>query len=134
MFVTDQNEMSNDNRVTIRLSKEQYFLYEMRAAAKGMRVSTYVKSLLDECESSSSNQLAELLRLFKSLDKKTSLITEILMAQKDEKPAHTESGAVDNLSLEMLLMLRAMAKPEQLKMAHARMREKDFPILNLQDY
>ena len=76
--------MSNDNRVTIRLSKEQYFLYEMRAAAKGMRVSTYVKSLLDECESSSSNQLAELLRLFKSLDEKTSLITEILMAQKDE--------------------------------------------------
>ena len=107
--------MSNDNRVTIRLSKEQYFLYEMRAAAKGMRVSTYVKSLLDECESSSSNQLAELLRLFKSLDEKTSLITEVLMAQKDEKPAHTESGAVDNLSLEMLLMLRAMAKPEQLK-------------------
>ncbi len=105
-----------------------------RAAAKGMRVSTYVKSLLDECESSSSNQLTELLRLFKSLDEKTSLITEVLMAQKDEKPSDKESGAVDNLSLEMLLMLRAIANPEQLKMAHARMREKDFPIRNLQDY
>ena len=103
--------MSNDNRVTIRLSKEQYFLYEMRAAAKGMRVSTYVKSLLDECESSSSNQLAELLRLFKSLDEKTSLITEVLMAQKGDNLTHQESSEVDHLDMEMLLMLRAMAKP-----------------------
>ena len=123
--------MSNDNRVTIRLSKEQYFLYELRAAAKGMRVSTYVKSLLDQSESSSSNQL---LRLVKNLDEKASLMTEVLMAQKGDNLSHQESGAVDHLDMEMLLMLRAMAKPEQLKMAHARMREKDFPILNLQDY
>ena len=126
--------MSNDNRVTIRLSKEQYFLYELRAAAKGMRVSTYVKSLLDQSESSSSNQLTELLRLGKNLDEKASLMTEVLMAQKGDNLSHQESGAVDHLDMEMLLMLRAMAKPEQLKMAHARMREKDFPILNLQDY
>lgn len=126
--------MSNDNRVTIRLSKEQYFLYEMRAVAKGMRLSTYVKNLLDDRESSSSNQLTELLRLVKDLDERASLITEILMDGKDENPSHENSGSVDNLSLEMLLMLRAIAKPEQLKMAHARMREKEFPILNLQDY
>jgi hypothetical protein len=126
--------MSNDNRVTIRLSKEQYFLYELRAAAKGMRVSTYVKSLLDQSESSSSNQLTELLRLFKNLDEKVSLMTEVLMAQKGDNSNHQETNAVDNVDMEMLLMLRAIAKPEQLKMAHARMREKGFPILNLQDY
>jgi hypothetical protein len=126
--------MSHDNRVTIRLSKEQYFLYEMRAAAKGMRVSTYVKSLLDDRESSSSGQLTELLRLVRNLDEKASLIADALMAEKGETLSRQDGDSADDLSLEMLLMLRAMAKPEQLKMAHARMREKDLPILNLQDY
>ena len=70
--------MSNDNRVTIRLSKEQYFLYELRAAAKGMRVSTYVKSLLDQSESSSSNQLTELLRLVKNLDEKVAVSQNLM--------------------------------------------------------
>lgn len=125
--------MSHDNRVTIRLSKEQYFLYEMRAAAKGMRVSTYVKSLLDDRESSSSGQLTELLRLVRNLDEKASLIADALMAERGENLSRQDGGSADDLSLEMLLMLRAMAKPEQLKMAHARMREKDLPILNLQD-
>lgn len=125
--------MSHDNRVTIRLSKEQYFLYEMRAAAKGMRVSTYVKSLLDDRESSSSGQLTELLRLVRNLDEKASLIADALMAEKGENLSRQDGGSADDLSLEMLLMLRAMAKPEQLKMAHAWMREKDLPILNLQD-
>ena len=49
------------------------------------------------------------------------------------KSVSNEDG-IDNISFEMLLMLRAIAKPEQLKMAHARMREKRIPILNLEDY
>lgn len=127
--------MSNDGRVTIRLSNEQYFLYEMRAAAKGMKLSAYVKSLLDEKESEGGrNAISEISNSIKELDKKASLISEILTDQENSKDTAKMDGALDNVSMELLLLLRAIAKPEQLKMAHSRMREKNIPIVNLQDY
>lgn len=127
--------MSNDNRVTIRLSKEQYFLYEMRAAAKGMKMSGYVKSLLDEIETvGEKNLINEVLDSVKALGEKTSLISEIISEKKSNNEENNSDAGLDNVSMEILLILRAMAKPEQLKMAHARMREKKIHILNLEDY
>lgn len=127
--------MSNDNRVTIRLSKEQYFLYEMRAAAKGMKMSAYVKSLLDENESiGEKNLIHEVLDSVKALGEKTNFISDIIADKKTTNEDKPNDANLDNVSMEILLILRAMAKPEQLKMAHARMREKQIHILNLEDY
>lgn len=123
--------MSKDKRVTIRLSDEQYFLYEMKAASKGMKISSYIQSLLDDDRK--TNQTLDIVNSLKAVEESNNSIINLFKELKLNSNLHSDNST-DNISMEILLMLRSIAKPEQMKMAHARMREKNIEILNLEDY
>lgn len=128
--------MSLDKAVTIRLSHEKFLIYEMRAASVGKKISPFLRDLLEDLDFSSEmdQRNANIEKMLRGLSDKldaVSLKTDQMI--DNEKPITNDDG-IDNVSFELLLLLRAIAKPEQLKMAHARMREKGIPTLNLQDY
>ncbi len=128
--------MSLEKTVTIRLSNEKYLIYEMRAASVGKKISPYLRDVLEDMNFSSDvdHKTANLEKMLKEMSDKLEALAIKSDTLIDANKSVSNEDEIDNISFEMLLMLRAIAKPEQLKMAHARMREKRIPILNLEDY
>lgn len=128
--------MSLDKAVTIRLSHEKYLIYEMRAASVGKKISPFLRDILEDLDFSSEvdQKNANIEKMLRGMSDKLDAVSiksdQILESEKTE----SNGNGIDNVSFELLLLLRAIAKPEQLKMAHSRMREKNIPIVNLQDY
>ncbi len=128
--------MSLEKTVTIRLSNEKYLIYEMRAASVGKKISPYLRDVLEDMNFSSDvdHKTANLEKMLKEMSDKLEALAIKSDTLIDANKSVSNEDGIDNISFEMLLMLRAIAKTEQLKMAHAGMREKRIPILNLEDY
>ena len=107
--------------VTVRLAAATYFMYQSQAAALGIRPTTYVTQILEGRDTA-------LLQAIGELSRQVDELRSMLESKQMESVTIEQKPEVDNSALlELLFIMRASAKPEIVRLAHA-----DLERLNLQ--
>ena len=110
--------MSKDRPVTIRLSSADYLEYEMMAIARGMKISPFLRELLQEHKNAGQEAL-------KNIDHSLKAMNETLYSLEEDinqKSESTTGNADHNILLEILLLLRSVSKPEVIRQVQGQLK------------
>jgi hypothetical protein len=106
--------MATSKVLSVRLKSDMHFRYEMRAAAAGLSLSAYVSQLVSSAERITGLEKHDL--LFDEIDG-LKMMLETATDMIKQLQNHIENGVhsgESNASLQTLLMLRIMARPEHI--------------------
>lgn len=110
--------MSKDRPVTIRLSSDDYLEYELMAIARGMKISPFLRELLQQHKNAGQEAL-------KNIDHTLREMNEVLASVEESIHHQNEAVAVasdQNILLEILLLLRSVSKPEVIKQVQGQLK------------
>lgn len=118
--------MTATKPVTIRLPYDDYLLYEIQAEAKGQKISTYLRSLLTAHKHDQHYLLTHLDHELKQIN---SLVTglETNFMEQQSRLAYSNEAAL----LEILLLLRAVSKPETVRHVQHQLIQADLQPLKI---
>ena len=126
--------MSGSRVVAVRMSFEQYMIYEWRAIVAGMKPATYLKKILDERENSHPAVLSELREMQQKLESMQDLINELQDIISNSSQLNNDSDGYSQkgyvASIQTLLLLRAMAKPAHIDLVNNKLAELKLPTLS----
>jgi predicted DNA-binding protein len=105
--------MSLSHPIRIRLNEEQFFRYESAAARLGKPLATYLRECLESHEDNHS--VASLKREFLAL-------RHMLEDWTDKVPSNEVESGGHPLLMEIVLLLRQLAKPEHVRIAQGELR------------
>lgn len=112
--------------IQLRLEPQKQALYEEEAANKGLPMATYLRQRLTKDDVDHERNEALRREINNGMAEIRALLSEL-----DGASRGAEGGQLDqSMMLEMLLLLRAVAGPERMKMAHGELKRQGLKIWN----
>jgi len=113
--------MSLGHPIQLRLQLEKQFFYQEEAAKLGKPLASYLRDRLDKDD--------ETLEAIINLQREVTTLRLMLEDIAITKTGTSQSaGTVDSTSIEMLMLLRQLCRPEQLKIAQSEINRLGFSV------
>lgn len=114
--------MALGSPVQLRLSPDQRMIYEDEAARQGRPLATYLRERLEAQDAEKARSEALRTELANGMAELRGIV------ERKGSPSHEDTTGDSSIFLELLILMRAIAGPDRIKMVHAELKRQGLTV------